>query len=182
MTHLDSATLHQPRRTAAGAATPPLHLATTLAELVSRAGSAMADDPSRARHLLAHASALLADSAPAAARPGGGLAPWQARRVADHVRANLDTALRIADLARLVRLSTGHFCRAFKATFDETPHLYLTRMRVLHAQQLMLGTTQPLAQIALDCGMADQAHFSRVFRRATGDSPSAWRRRHHRPN
>jgi AraC-like DNA-binding protein len=44
------------------------------------------------------------------------------------------------------------------------------------AQRLMLLTDDPLAQIALDCGLADQAHLSRWFRRLIGVSPAAWRK------
>jgi AraC-like DNA-binding protein len=40
----------------------------------------------------------------------------------------------------------------------------------------MLEGHQPLSQIALSCGFADQAHLARIFRRETGLAPSAWRR------
>lgn len=43
---------------------------------------------------------------------------------------------------------------------------------------MMLATEEPLSQVALDCGFADQSHFSRLFRRQEGSSPSAWRRAH----
>ena len=41
----------------------------------------------------------------------------------------------------------------------------------------MLTTDEPLSQIALACGLCDQSHFTRVFRRIVGESPNAWRRR-----
>jgi AraC-like DNA-binding protein len=94
------------------------------------------------------------------------------------VAANLHASLRIDDLAIVAHLSRGYFKRAFKVSFGETPHGYLMRMRVERAQQMMLEGQEPLAQIAMACGLADQAHLSRVFRQATGSSPGAWRRRH----
>jgi AraC-like DNA-binding protein len=54
---------------------------------------------------------------------------------------------------------------------------YIRRRRVERAQQLMLLSQESLAQIALACGFADQAHYCRVFRSVVGVSPSAWRRR-----
>jgi len=44
------------------------------------------------------------------------------------------------------------------------------------AQVIMLNTREPLSRVALDCGMYDQAHFARVFRKVVGISPSLWRR------
>ncbi len=106
----------------------------------------------------------------------GGLAPWQAKRIAAYVEANLASRLRIEELAKVVQLSSSHLFRAFKRSFGVTPLNYIAQRRVRRAQQLMTGSREPLAQIALDCGMCDQAHFTRVFRRVVGSSPRAWRR------
>jgi len=53
---------------------------------------------------------------------------------------------------------------------------YIQRRRVVRAQQMMLLSDQPLSQIAVACGFADQAHYCRVFRDIIGLSPNAWRR------
>jgi AraC family transcriptional regulator len=106
----------------------------------------------------------------------GGLAPWQIRRVKTHIEANLDSTIRVKDLAELVKLSSFHFCRAFRDSFGDSPHGYVMRRRVERAQGLMLTTNASLGQIAADCGLADQAHFNRLFRRFVGESPGMWRR------
>jgi len=108
----------------------------------------------------------------------GGLAPWQMRRVRDHIARHLERSIPVEDLAKLVSLSAGHFCRAFKESFGDTPHAYIIRMRLERAQELMLTSPEPLGQIALACGHSDQAHFSRRFRQQMGETPNAWRRRH----
>ena len=107
----------------------------------------------------------------------GGLAPWQARIVKTHIDTNLHGSLRSKDLARLVQLSTFHFCRVFRVSFGQSPHTYVMRRRIERAQGLILTTNLRLSQIALDCGFADQAHFSKQFRRHSGESPGEWRRR-----
>ena len=106
----------------------------------------------------------------------GGLASWQARRIAAHVDAHLAERVRIEHLAALLSLSVGHFCRAFKTTFGVSAHDYLTRRRIEVAQGLMLTTCDPLGAIAVSCGMTDQSHFSRWFRRIVGETPHQWRR------
>jgi AraC family transcriptional regulator len=105
-----------------------------------------------------------------------GLAPWQARMVKTYIETHLDGNLRTNDLAQLVQLSSFHFCRVFRVSFGYSPHTYVTRRRVERAQGLMLTTNQTLGQIALDCGFADQAHFTKIFRRSCGESPGEWRR------
>ncbi|ORE90383.1 AraC family transcriptional regulator [Aurantimonas sp. 22II-16-19i] len=107
----------------------------------------------------------------------GGLAPWQANRVERYIGENIEAPIRVADLAALVSLCASHFCRAFRAHFGETPHSFVMRRRIEHAQLLMASTDEPLSQIALMCGLSDQAHLSRLFRRHFATTPSNWRRR-----
>lgn len=107
----------------------------------------------------------------------GGLATWQVKRVSGYIEANLDSSFRTADLSAIVRLSTAHFCRAFKKSFGETPLVYVRRQRMRRAQIMMLSSPEPLSRIAVDCGMSDQAHFTHTFRKVVGITPSVWRRK-----
>jgi AraC family transcriptional regulator len=106
----------------------------------------------------------------------GGLAPWQARVLKTHIETHLDATIRTRELAKLVQLSSFHFCRVFRVSFGNSPHGYVTRRRIERAQGLILASRLPLGQIAVDCGFADQAHFTKLFRRFTGKSPGEWRR------
>ncbi len=65
--------------------------------------------------------------------------------------------------------------RGFRRAYGITPAAFRARIRTLHAlAQVTSG--RPLAQVAIDCGFADQAHFTRSFRSLTGTSPSRWAR------
>ncbi|SIR29858.1 AraC family transcriptional regulator [Bosea sp. TND4EK4] len=145
-----------------------------IAALLADAGAAVAVDRAAARFLLTRAIALL-DDAPQDSRPGG-LAAWQMRRLERFVEANLGSPITLESMAATARLSSSHFGRAFKATGGETPHSWVLRKRVERARKLMRESTLPLAEIALDCGLSDQSHLNRVFRRYSGVSPNAWRR------
>src|ERR1700743_3302003 len=96
-------------------------------------------------------------------RQRGGLPPWQARRVAAHIDANLTARIRINDLATLVGISTSHFWRTFKRTFVQSARAWIGQRRIEVAQSLMISTRAPLSEIACMCGMSDQAHFTRAF-------------------
>jgi transcriptional regulator GlxA family with amidase domain len=105
-----------------------------------------------------------------------GLAPWQLRRVLAHIEANLSAPIKNKDLAAIARLSMFHFAVAFRKSVGESPHEHIIRRRIERAQGLMLSTEKSLSDIAAECGLADQAHLTRLFRRIVGDSPAAWRR------
>ena len=107
----------------------------------------------------------------------GGLPAWQTRKVIAHVEANLSRRIRIREIAQILGLSDGHFCRAFKCSFGATPREYVLRRRIEASQALMLTTPESLGSIALKCGMCDQQHFTRSFHRIVGQTPSVWRRR-----
>jgi AraC family transcriptional regulator len=154
-----------------------------LASLLATATVALDTDCRAAKRCIQRAAVLLGidlspagDGATESLCLRGGLAPWQAKRLRSHIEDNLDSSIRATDLAGLVQLSTSHFFRAFRKTFGESPLTYIMKRRIQRAQQLMLTSRLRLAQVALECGMADQAHLSRVFRRIVGTNPNAWRR------
>jgi AraC family transcriptional regulator len=106
----------------------------------------------------------------------GGLAPWQERRAKEMLMADLSGGLTIRQLASACRLSCSHFSQAFRQTVGCPPHQWLLAQRVERAKQMILNTAQPLSDIALETGFADQSHFTRVFTQRVKASPAAWRR------
>ena len=147
-------------------------------QLLSQLRRALERDPAAARATAARLLALLdRQDAGEVRRLRGGLAPWQQRRIERYLCQRLKSPVHVMEMAREVSLSVSHFCRAFKESFGVSPHLHLTRLRTERAQHLMLTTADPLSQIALACGLADQAHLSKIFHRVMGETPSAWRRR-----
>jgi AraC family transcriptional regulator len=156
-------------------------------DLLHAVSRALQDKPAEANGYVLHAAELLRkesfsamagldlDDSHSAAPPipSGGLAPWMVRKVSIHIETHLHSSISSADLAGLAKQSVCHF---FRQSFDESPHRYVMRRRIERAQGLMLQTDLPLAQIAIECGLADQAHLSRSFRRFVGECPRVWRR------
>lgn len=173
-----------PGKTSAPTATPSVsdEFSAALTNWLAEARLAISHDPRMADRYWDRFEVLLLRNGALERRydeievPSCGLAPWQRARITSYVDANLAKRLSTAELAALVRLSTSHFRRAFKADQRCSPHEYVIQCRIARAKTLMLETEISLAQIALECGLADQAHLSRLFRRRVGISPSAWRR------
>ena len=153
-----------------------------LLELLSSAQKALGNDRGEAKHFIAKAARLISKASgatpdrKATELVSRRLAPWQARRTIEFVEANLAETIRIGDLAAVTRLSGRQFTRAFRSDFGVSPYAYVVRRRIERAKEMMLNE-DPLAHIAAHCGFSDQAHLTRLFRRAVGASPGKWRRR-----
>lgn len=110
----------------------------------------------------------------------GGLAPWQVARSKEAMVAVLDrggTEPGLAELAALVGLSPGHFCRAFARSAGMPPHRWLIGRRIERACDLLRETNLSVGEIAARVGYEDPSYFARLFRQETGLSPLAYRRR-----
>lgn len=145
-------------------------------DLMSRAESALVSNPAGALDDIQGAYAL-AVGLPQNGIAAGGLAPWQIRKVIRHIEENLTNSVPVSELAALANLCESHFAKAFRKSFQETPHNYLIKRRLSYAQGLMATLDMPLSQVALECGMSDQSHFTHLFRKFIGVTPNVWRRR-----
>jgi AraC family transcriptional regulator len=85
--------------------------------------------------------------------------------------AQPDAHLSIDSLARVAGLSPAHFARAFKESVGRAPHQHLLALRLESARRMLDAPDATLSDIALRAGFADQAHFTRFFKRHYGMTP-----------
>ncbi|OWP48443.1 helix-turn-helix domain-containing protein [Pseudomonas nitroreducens] len=109
--------------------------------------------------------------------PKRDLAPWQKERAQALLLQHLDSGITVSDLAAACALSRSDFTRKFKVTTGYSPQAWMRIQRVEKAKQLMRESSFPLAEIGLQCGFCDQAHFCRIFYRIEGLTPLSWQRR-----
>lgn len=105
-----------------------------------------------------------------------GLSEWQRKKIVRYVDENIDTKLRVSDLSEQVRLSVSRFSKGFNVTFGRPPYDYVLSRRIEAAKYLIASSSEPLSQIAHACGLSDQAHLSKVFKRLVGTTPLKWRK------
>ena len=83
----------------------------------------------------------------------------------------------LAGIAAAVGVHPVHLARSFRRHHGCTIGAYVRRLRIDKACRLLAGTALPLSQIALDVGFSHQSHFTNAFKRAIGQTPSAYRGR-----
>lgn len=84
---------------------------------------------------------------------------------------------KLADLARLTGLSPTHFAEIFARDVGEPPHRYILRKRLERARELLANSEIPITDLALELGFSSGQHFATAFRRNTGVTPRAYRKR-----
>jgi AraC-like DNA-binding protein len=98
-------------------------------------------------------------------------------RARDFIRFYHPDEVRLEDAAAEAALSSWHFLRLFREMFQETPHEFLTRIRVERAKQLLALGDRSVTDICFDVGFSSLGSFSTLFKKHVGASPAAFRRR-----
>jgi len=97
------------------------------------------------------------------------------RRALELIRERLADSVTLDDLAEYAGLDKFHLCRAFRAQVGMPPHAYLTRLRIMHAKELLAAGTKP-KDVAPQVGLYDQSQLNRHFRRIVGTTPGQYAR------
>jgi AraC-like DNA-binding protein len=92
-----------------------------------------------------------------------------------YIDAHLDATLRVPDLARRAGLSSFQFDQRIRGLFGVSAGQYLSRLRIDRACDRLRRADAPLSELAVECGYADQAAFTRQFRKVIGLTPGAYR-------
>lgn len=143
---------------------------------------ALCEDEGAPSRLLARAAGceILADLCRLGGAPfasvKGGLAPWAERRCLELMRERLSDDISLDELAAEARLSPFHFARMFKHSLGVPPRVYLTRLRVEKACELLEMTDLSVTQIALEVGYSSNQALARVFFKYRRMSPTDYRR------
>jgi AraC family transcriptional regulator len=143
---------------------------------------ALCEDEGAPSRLLARAAgceilAVLCQLGGAPFKPAkGGLAPWAERRCLDLMRARFSEDISLDELAAEARLSSFHFARMFKRSLGVPPRVYLTRLRLEKACELLEQTDLPVTEIALEVGYSSNQVLARIFLKHRQMSPTDYRR------
>ena len=99
-------------------------------------------------------------------------------RAVRFIEQHFQEKISLKKVAEVAGISPYHFLRAFSATVGVSPHEYVIRCRLRHAQRLIISSARSrlLADIAVEAGFYDEAHLASHFRRVFGQPPGRWLR------
>ncbi len=89
-----------------------------------------------------------------------------------YVQENLADPLTAQQLASVAAMSVPHFNRMFRRSVGVSPMRYVAQQRIARAERLLRDTPAKIATIAQAVGYGDGFHFSKIYKRHTGLSPS----------
>ena len=98
-------------------------------------------------------------------------------RAQELIESNFGDAMKMEDLARQIGISPRHFIRRFKKATDETPLRYLQQIRIGRAKEYLEATSETVNEITQVIGYENSGSFRKLFKEATGLSPSEYRSR-----
>lgn len=92
-----------------------------------------------------------------------------------HIENNLKGTIKLEDLAKMCNYSVRSYLRIFKNIIGSTPYEFILKSRLYLACKLLLDTEMSITQVSAECGFYDAAHFSRLFKKHLGMSPTQYR-------
>lgn len=98
------------------------------------------------------------------------------KTVIAYMKEHYHRPVRIQELAALIPMSEGQFCRFFKKMTRQTPIEYINMLRIKHASELLRQSDRKISDIAMDVGFDHISYFIKTFRKSMRVTPSDYRK------
>jgi AraC family transcriptional regulator len=98
------------------------------------------------------------------------------RRAEEFIHAHFSEQLSLREIAMNADVHPVHLARAFRKQHHCTVGAYIRALRVQFARQAIMTTGDPLTDIAMNAGFCDHSHFTRTFKKLTGQTPRECRK------
>lgn len=103
--------------------------------------------------------------------------PAWARELKEIIQDHVDTNLSLRGISRDLSINPSYLSREFSKYFEDLSFGdYIRKHRIEKATELMKSSSYSLTEIAYLTGFSDQSHFTRIFKKHTGQNPSSYRK------
>lgn len=96
--------------------------------------------------------------------------------IISYINDSYQEQIPLSDIAQEFSMSPKYFCRFFKNNFNKTFIEYVNNVRVEHAMELLKDRHASVTETALSCGFSNMSYFTRTFKKASGYTPSEYRK------
>jgi AraC-like DNA-binding protein len=104
--------------------------------------------------------------------------PAWAQELKEIIQDHIDASLSLKELSKGLDINPSYLSREFSRYFDDLSFgEYIRKQRIEKAIALMQIPTHSLTEIAYLTGFSDQSHFTRIFKKHTGQNPSDFRKK-----
>ena len=109
--------------------------------------------------------------------------PEWVKELKEIIQDQIDTNLSLTDISKSLDIHPSYLSREFSKHFDNLSFgEYIRKLRIEKAIELMKTSPYSLTEIAYLTGFSDQSHFTRIFKKHTGQNPSAYRKKIRKSN
>jgi AraC family transcriptional regulator len=108
----------------------------------------------------------------------GELQRYRLNRVLEYIRGNLTENLGLSELAAVAGMSPHYFCELFGRTMGCPPYRFVLLKRIEFAKELLRNPTRSVLEVSIAVGFQNPSHFSRMFHRFVGMTPSKFQLYH----
>lgn len=105
----------------------------------------------------------------------GGLPKYKLRMAIAYIQEHLGEEITLEAIATQLNMSQYYFCHLFKQSMGVSPYQYVLQQRINKAKQLLKQRQLTITDVALECGFANQTHFTKYFRKLAGTTPKNYR-------
>ncbi|MEI9946734.1 MAG: chromate resistance protein ChrB domain-containing protein [Chitinophagaceae bacterium] len=110
-------------------------------------------------------------------KPGKKIPVW-AKELKEIIQDSIDTSLSLKEISKGLDISPSYLSREFSKYFEDLSFGdYIRKQRIEKAIELMHNKSYSLTAIAYLTGFSDQSHFTRIFKKNTGQNPSVYRKK-----
>ena len=104
--------------------------------------------------------------------------PAWAQELKEIIQDHIDTSLSLKEISKGLDISPSYLSREFSKYFEDLSFgEYIRKQRIEKAIELMADPSYSLTEISYLTGFSDQSHFTRIFSKSTGQSPSTYRKK-----
>jgi len=104
--------------------------------------------------------------------------PAWAQELKEIIQDHIDTNLSLKELSKGLEINPSYLSREFSKYFEDLSFgEYIRKQRIEKSVELMRSSSYSLTEIAYLTGFSDQSHFTRIFKKHTGQNPSVYRKK-----